>query len=176
MELFGLAPSASCPEGQSVHGCRGCGGVWVDGSTLAQLIATAVPQPQASPKTPRPAVHQRRMASTKVVYRRCAVCSEHMLRRNFARVSGVVVDECRKHGTFFDAGELEDVLAFVRSGGLKLADEREQKEQAWESRNSAPSRPTLGEPGEVGLMTEVGHNTTLIGAFASWAARWVGGH
>jgi Zn-finger nucleic acid-binding protein len=44
-----------------------------------------------------------------------------MHRRNFARISGVIVDECRGCGTFFDAGELEDVLAFVRSGGLLLS-------------------------------------------------------
>ncbi len=42
-----------------------------------------------------------------------------MQRKNFGRVSGVIVDTCGMHGTFFDAGELQDVLAFVRSGGLQ---------------------------------------------------------
>ena len=38
-------------------------------------------------------------------------------RRNFGGTSGVVVDVCHAHGTWFDAGELVKVLAFVESGG-----------------------------------------------------------
>ncbi len=50
-----------------------------------------------------------------------------MNRKNFGGCSGVLVDECRC-GSFFDAGELEDVLAFVRSGGLRLTRQREVDE------------------------------------------------
>jgi Zn-finger nucleic acid-binding protein len=54
-----------------------------------------------------------------VRYLRCPVCHEPMQRMNFGQKSGVVVDACKLHGTWFDAGELDAVLAFVAEGGLK---------------------------------------------------------
>jgi Zn-finger nucleic acid-binding protein len=42
-----------------------------------------------------------------------------MARMNFGRRSGVVVDVCGPHGTWFDGGELDAVLQFVRDGGLE---------------------------------------------------------
>jgi hypothetical protein len=44
-----------------------------------------------------------------------------MNRKNFGGTSGIIVDVCAKHGTFFDTGELPRVLAFVRRGGLTRA-------------------------------------------------------
>jgi Zn-finger nucleic acid-binding protein len=42
-----------------------------------------------------------------------------MTRANFGRRSGIVVDTCRDHGTWFDRGELDAVLEFVRAGGVE---------------------------------------------------------
>ena len=53
----------------------------------------------------------------KVVYRNCPVCKEQMARRNFGKRSGVVVDICRKHGTWLDAGELNQLLKWSVAGG-----------------------------------------------------------
>ena len=44
-----------------------------------------------------------------------------MHRRNFASISGVMIDVCRKHGVWLDHSELERILAFVREGGLDRA-------------------------------------------------------
>jgi len=46
------------------------------------------------------------------------MCGDVMNRVNFARVSGVVLDVCRAHGAWFDAGELRAVREFVRGSGL----------------------------------------------------------
>ena len=57
-----------------------------------------------------------------------------MNRFNFGQLSGTVVDVCRGHGTFLDAGELHGVVTFVRGGGLDRARQRqmeELKEQEW---------------------------------------------
>ncbi len=51
-----------------------------------------------------------------------------MNRKNFGASSGVIVDVCAKHGTWFDAGELPRVLAFVESGGLARARSRHAEE------------------------------------------------
>ena len=40
-----------------------------------------------------------------------------MLRRNFRRSSGVILDVCVEHGTWLDADELEQITGFILSGG-----------------------------------------------------------
>jgi hypothetical protein len=42
-----------------------------------------------------------------------------MARMNFGQHSGIVLDACRKHGTWFDPSELRAVIDFVRAGGLE---------------------------------------------------------
>jgi hypothetical protein len=44
-----------------------------------------------------------------------------MNRVNFGRLSGVIVDACRGHGTYLDAVELHRIVAFIQSGGLDRA-------------------------------------------------------
>lgn len=56
-----------------------------------------------------------------VKYVRCPVCRNMMNRTNFARISGVIIDTCRGHGIWFDAGELEKLMDFVARGGLGKA-------------------------------------------------------
>ena len=52
------------------------------------------------------------------VYLKCPTCQAVMNRCNFGRISGIVIDVCRGHGIWFDAGEISAVLRFVTSGGL----------------------------------------------------------
>lgn len=56
-----------------------------------------------------------------VRYRACPACQQLMNRKNFGGASGIIVDVCALHGTFFDSGELPRVLTFVRHGGLAKA-------------------------------------------------------
>ena len=51
-----------------------------------------------------------------------------MNRINFGRVSGTVIDVCRGHGTFLDAGELHAIASFIMDGGLDLARAHEKEE------------------------------------------------
>jgi Zn-finger nucleic acid-binding protein len=39
----------------------------------------------------------------------------------FAHCSGVVVDVCKAHGTWFDKDELRRIVEFIRAGGLEQA-------------------------------------------------------
>ena len=68
------------------------------------------------------------------VYLACPVCRRTMNRQNFMRRSGVIVDQCLDHGTWFDRGELERAAAFVASGWRPPTDETSarfpQKERA----------------------------------------------
>jgi hypothetical protein len=51
-----------------------------------------------------------------------------MNRVNFARCSGVVLDVCRRHGTWFDMQELHRIVHFIRAGGLDDARDRRRVE------------------------------------------------
>ena len=51
-----------------------------------------------------------------------------MNRINFARCSGVIVDVCKGHGTWFDRDELSRIIEFIRAGGLESSRAREKEE------------------------------------------------
>jgi Zn-finger nucleic acid-binding protein len=65
-----------------------------------------------------------------------------MNRKNFGAGSGVVVDVCAKHGTWFDPGELPRVLAFVESGGLAKV-RRHNAEEAERAARERTAHATL---------------------------------
>ncbi|HSH16363.1 MAG TPA: hypothetical protein VLD18_10040 [Verrucomicrobiae bacterium] len=59
-----------------------------------------------------------------------------MHRLNFAQCSGVIVDVCRPHGTWFDLNELHRIVQFIRSGGLTRSRKREIDRLAVERRRA----------------------------------------
>jgi Zn-finger nucleic acid-binding protein len=61
-----------------------------------------------------------------------------MNRRNFGGQSGVIVDVCAKHGTWFEAGELPRALEFVESGGLTRARAKAQEQERERSSREHP--------------------------------------
>jgi Zn-finger nucleic acid-binding protein len=119
--------------------CAACDGIWVDADVFERLCAqresqTAVLQRLSS----RAAV----ATSAPVRYRPCLRCGKMMNRVNFGRLSGAVIDVCRGHGTFLDAGELHQIVAFIQEGGLDRArtqqieelrdEERRLNDLAWQ--------------------------------------------
>ena len=102
--------------------------------------------------------------SQRVRYIRCPSCGELMNRKNFGGTSGVVVDVCHLHGTWFDAGELPVVMAFVESGGLararRLDEERRAREKNERVRARAGAQPSAFRAGEIvgdpSLLVEIG--------------------
>lgn len=44
----------------------------------------------------------------------CPVCKKEMTKDS---LNGVIVDQCTIHGIWFDKGELESIVNFVRTGG-----------------------------------------------------------
>jgi len=111
----------------SLLNCRKCGGQFVEHALLRALLESHEQTGQAFADAPyqRPA----KASIERVHYRPCAVCQQRMNRKNFGGASGVIVDVCARHGTWFDAGELPQVLAFVKSGGLVRERAREQERQ-----------------------------------------------
>jgi len=115
-------------EGGALLNCRKCGGQFVEHALLRTLLEKHDLIGQALPDAPyhRPVP---KASNERVHYRPCAICQRMMNRKNFGGASGVIVDVCAAHGTWFDAGELPQVLAFVKSGGLVRERAREQARQ-----------------------------------------------
>jgi Zn-finger nucleic acid-binding protein len=144
--------------------------VWLPVATRTALIDDAAALADRRGHSPSREVARRQLPvgsmSAAVKYRKCPACAQPMSRKNFGGCSGVLVDECRC-GTFFDAGELEDVLAFVRSGGLLLAKRREDEERTRSLRNAEAA--AMRADNSASLVEAGGVRVSLI----SWLARWL---
>jgi len=73
-------------------------------------------------------------APEKVTYIACPECNNIMNRKIFAQISGIIVDECKAHGTWLDRSELQRILVFVRERGLVRAKEFEEERKSAEAR------------------------------------------
>lgn len=112
--------------GRSVAECLRCGGLWADSATLEQVCRSAEEDelPGTPPRGgPRPAEGRHPARA----YVPCPNCGRLMNRKNFGGCSGVVVDSCRDHGTWFDRDELRRAVEFIRAGGFKKSREREKE-------------------------------------------------
>jgi Zn-finger nucleic acid-binding protein len=136
-------------EGERVRyvECTHCGGLWLD-EAIFERIAREKDRaivPAVRGVLP-PAAKNTQTRDEAVRYLPCPVCDEMMSRRNFASCSGVILDWCRGHGWWFDAQELERVLAFLEQGGMErsrmLEHERKRDELARE-RDRQLERPNL---------------------------------
>ena len=102
--------------------CARCRAVWIDAATFEHICASkesqgAVLHQWGTTAAPR--------QYEEVRYRKCVACGKMMNRLNFGRLSGTVVDVCKGHGTFLDAGELNEIVRFIQGGGLDRARQRQ---------------------------------------------------
>jgi Zn-finger nucleic acid-binding protein len=120
--------------GEQFHECERCGGVWLDVATFEHISASREEQAAVlGAASPAPA-HAVDLANegSKIRYSPCPQCGQLMNRINFARCSGVIVDVCKGHGTWFDRDELRKIVEFIRGGGLELSREKEKRELEYE--------------------------------------------
>lgn len=106
--------------------CARCLGVFLDQVAIQRVIVDRA-QSRAEAllgALPRVEIHPVPAAGQKM-YLRCPVCDTVMNRRLFATGTGIIIDVCRTHGTFFDAGELPLIIDFVMHGGLDTAQRRD---------------------------------------------------
>ena len=107
-----------------VEECRQCGGMWVDARRFERICADAQAQVQSSEALTGGAPQIPHMTPERQVrYIHCPLCHEMMNRVNFGMRSGVVIDVCKGHGIWLDKDELQEIIAFIRAGGLQQAQE-----------------------------------------------------
>ena len=128
--------------------CEKCHALWVDTTTFEHISAdrdaqsAVLGQYGAPPAAPS--------ATAEVKYRRCVACGKMMNRINFGRVSGTVIDVCKGHGVFLDAGELHQIVVFLQSGGLDRARQQQiddLKEEQDRLRSLQRQQETFAEHG-----------------------------
>lgn len=142
--------------------CTACGGVWLDRDVFARLCreheaqAAMLVGPWA--QLPRADGAAKRTAHR---YRPCPVCAKFMNRSNFAKYSGIVLDTCRDHGTFFDARELPALVHFVQEGGMDRVREREREAIREEERRLSALRRISPTSASKGLDDIVFRESTL---------------
>lgn len=111
----------------NVRECEQCLGLWLDVAAFEKICAEREQQ-AAVLGTASPAPAHAVRETSKVNYVPCPQCSQLMNRINFARCSGVIVDFCKGHGTWFDRDELSRIVEFIRSGGLEESRNREKED------------------------------------------------
>jgi Zn-finger nucleic acid-binding protein len=165
-----VATQLLCPRGcgplaavSDVFECVRCGGIFVTHDSLAQLVERHRGAAGSSIRPPTPAPDH-------VVYIPCPKCNVRMNRTVFGSSSGVIVDVCRQHGTWFDARELTASLAFVERGGLELVAKRqaarkadEERRRELEKRMQGFEASTLPGSHPLGSSDLVDHAETLRG-------------
>lgn len=123
-----------------VDECPSCSGMWVECETFNRLVKQQAARAESQVDGVRGRPRKSKLTE-QVRYIKCPDCQRMMNRFNFAKVSGVVIDECRDHGVWLDSEELAKIAAYVSSGGLRhtqTLDRLDAKLQAVRSRSSAP--------------------------------------
>lgn len=148
-----------------LHDCSCCGGQFVPHAMLEILVK----RHQSNPLFNELRLHRQNPLLDKLTYLPCPNCRELMLRRNFGRVSGIIVDVCAKHGTWFDIGELSRILAFIGKGGMRVGqatlDEEQRQLVTLHARHAnlfTPSGSECNTPISFGEMRE------SVQAFMQW--------
>jgi len=168
LEPVGDRGRLTCPDCRSplrvfagdlgaIHDCETCGGQFVEHGLLRELVeererfADHLNPAQKLPPGP-----------SRVRYVPCPACGTLMNRKNFGGQSGVIVDICKKHGTWFDSGELPRVLAFIEGGGLERERQRHLEEKSAARHAAALAGSNLTSPSAANLRGDpVGHGTGL---------------
>jgi Zn-finger nucleic acid-binding protein len=107
-----------------IERCESCFGLFFDKEELETMIELSVKGSRnVNVKVLQELTENPRFVDV-VVYRRCPVCRKHMNRKNYGRRSGVIMDECAEHGIWLDPGELRQIMEWIKSGGLKRAEQQ----------------------------------------------------
>lgn len=117
----------------AIRECETCAGLWVEVAAFEKISADREQQAAVlGAASPAPAHQSPSGDPDKIRYVPCPQCSQLMNRINFARCSGVIVDVCKGHGTWFDRDELSGIVQFIRGGGLEVSRQKEKTELEFE--------------------------------------------
>ena len=128
--MFIESTNGTIDQSLNVNRCSNCLGLFVQRNILDMILETKVRQPsEINYRLLTNLENSNRSLVKGWRYRPCPVCRTLMNRKLHGKRSGVIVDSCRDHGIWLDAGELRQLLEWSRAGGEKLNQERRALEQ-----------------------------------------------
>ena len=95
--------------------------------------------------------------------RRSPTCGELMNRTNYSRRSGVIIDICPGHGTWFDHGELAGILKWIRDGNWT----RSKRKQILEDAEMTAARKAAAAPPMQTSISPYSAGPTTLGRLVS---------
>ncbi len=149
----------------TIDDCERCGGVWLDLDVFEQTLTreqdkTAILSAVDGLVPFKLPAGKHQPASGARFYVPCPHCTKIMDRRQFAEVSGVVVDVCKKHGIWLDHDELPRIILFVSDGGIEAALKatlERQVDELLRRRSNLGGKPPLPLP-QYPLTNSTGNN------------------
>jgi Zn-finger nucleic acid-binding protein len=154
-----LCPRCKCAlktrqvENLEMHECGACGGLWLPVAVF-EGICQEVESRGISARLVWEARTRHGFEVTdaeQVRYIPCPVCQSLMNRRNFADVSGVIIDTCRDHGIWLDNQELNRIIRFIESGGLKRSQDASERREQYSAALQTLGTPTVRATGDLPL-------------------------
>ncbi|MBT4485351.1 MAG: hypothetical protein HOC71_16920 [Candidatus Latescibacteria bacterium] len=101
-------------RGNDIDLCPECSGLWLDNREFKKLTS----ERDVFKDDSLPYEYIKKPLPHEDTYLKCPMCETLMVRRNFRKISGILIDVCRDHGIWLDAGELEQIRCFIANGGL----------------------------------------------------------
>lgn len=154
----------ACLDRPSLHGrrlgvsrhpaleCDACAGLWLGREVFEHLVKKANEKSLAPLFAPcdRSDLVQPDLPPRRSGYLPCPVCGAFMHRRNYGlRLSGggsgIIIDSCKPHGTWFDPNELTRILDWLRKGGSQssLLEQKKAHLREQRRRETASSRESF---------------------------------
>ncbi len=133
----------------SVLECETCAGLWLDRGVFEVLEQRAQQKAVMGDTFSRLALNSAqdtKRSPGQRFYQPCPICKKFMHRKNYGRGSGVIIDVCTQDGIWFDHGELDNIVRWIKSGGLTKSKLRQDKREAQQRQTSV-------------LLNKIDHNT-----------------
>lgn len=166
-------PGSPCPRcqvglatrdlaGVRIDACTRCEGLFVAPSALLELLARERTIDELRTVLPRA---RDGLTGGGPLYVKCPRCATLMNRTQYAYGAKVVISYCRRHGTWFECGDLPAVLDFVASGGHERARAREALARR-EAERDARWRSTMEVARARWEVTRIGRHRHVAAFFA----------
>ncbi len=109
-----------------IERCKRCFGLFFDPGEIETLLQSSVSNVfEINIKLINNINRDRYQRKKKFTYVKCPVCHVLMNRVNFAHSSGVIIDQCKKHGIWLDNGEITHLMEWKKAGGQLLQSKKE---------------------------------------------------
>lgn len=134
------------PTPLHVERCKRCFGIFFDPGEIQILLENSVSGVFDINKSLMRTINKERFQNKSVKYVKCPDCRVLMNRVNFGHRSGVVIDQCKKHGIWLESGEIIHLLEWKKAGGQMLHKQHSASKQEPPLRNYRQSTAQSQDP------------------------------